>query len=153
MQDKRKNERKRGQISGVQVMFAAILSIGLILAINFSARIAAGQPLQAAYDRVRNEIDLLQVQQAQLTSQRDYVLSDAYVEEWARSDGKMVRPGEVLVVPVPAAADVAVTAEPPVSEAQVHTTDAQPLPWTLWWQIFLDSPPPNLPSSGSASTP
>ena len=37
MQEKRRKRKRSGQISGVQVMFAAILSIGLILAIN-SAR-------------------------------------------------------------------------------------------------------------------
>ena len=143
MQEKQKRKRG-GQISGVQVMFAAILGIGLILAINFSARITAGQPIQAAYNRVRDEIQSLKQQQEQLTSQRDYVLSDAYVEQWAHSDGKMVRPGEVLVVPVPSGADAAATAEPQVSLDDVHTTPEETQPWVLWWQIFFDGPPPNL---------
>jgi cell division protein FtsB len=149
-QEQRKDRRRRsGQISGVQVMFAAILSIGLILAINFSARIADGQPLQQAYHRVDAEIQSLKTRQAELTGERDYVLSDAYVEKWARSDGKMVRPGEVLVVPVPSGLDIEVTPEPTISPEQVRTTDAQPQPWTLWWQMFFDSPPPNLPGSGN----
>ena len=142
-QEKRK--RRGGQISGVQVMFAAILSIGLILAINFSARIAAGQPLQEAYNRVVSDIDTLKEQQATLTAQRDYVMSDAYVEQWARSDGKMILPGEVLVVPVPSGEEAAATAEPQVSIQDIHTTPAQTQPWVLWWQIFFDSPPPNIP--------
>lgn len=152
MQDKQKNDRPRkpvrpraGQISGVQVMFAAILSIGLILAINFSARIAAGQPLQSAYERVHDEIEQLKTQQAQLTAQRDYVLSDAYVAQWARADGKMILPGEKLVVPVPSGADVETTPEPLASSAPAPAEN-QPQPWTLWWQIFFDSPPPNLPA-------
>jgi hypothetical protein len=146
MQEKRKREERSrgGQISGVQVMFAAILSIGLILAINFSARIAAGQPLQEAYHRVRVEIDSLREEQERLTTQRDYVLSDAYVERWARDDGKMVRSGEVLVVPVPSGAEIDVTPAPEVSLEQVRTTPDQVQPWVLWWQIFFDSPPPNL---------
>lgn len=152
MQEKRKTEQTRkngrarnGQISGVQVMFAAILSIGLILAINFSSRIAAGQPLQAAYTRVGDEIEQLKTQQAQLTAQRDYVLSDAYVAQWARADGKMILPGEVLIVPVPSGAVAEVTPEPLASSEQVRAQNDQPQPWTLWWQIFFDSPPPNLP--------
>jgi cell division protein FtsB len=138
-------KRKRGgQISGVQVMFAAILSIGLILAINFSTRIAAGQPLQEAYNRVSTEITTLKQEQSRLTAQRDYVLSDAYVESWARADGKMVRPGEVLVIPVPSGADVNVTPTPSVNSEDVRTTPDQLQPWVLWWQIFFDSPPPKL---------
>ncbi len=151
--ERQKDKRKRtSQISSVQVMFAAILSIGLILAINFSARIAAGQPLQAAYSKVSAEIVTLQAQQAQLTTQRDYVLSDAYVEQWARSDGKMVRPGEVLVIPVPSSADVAAaTAEPLVVAEAIQTTDDQPPPWVLWWQIFLDGPPPAISGAGATA--
>ncbi len=147
MQEKRAEKRRRGgQISGMQVMFAAILSIGLILAINFSARIAAGQPLQEAYSRVKGEIATLDVQHADLTAQRDYVLSDAYVEAWARADGKMVRDGEVLVVPVPASADVETTPEPQVDIQDVQLTPTETPPWVLWWQIFFDSPPPRLPA-------
>ena len=142
--EKRKNKRG-GQISGVQVMFAAILSIGLILAINFSARIAAGQPLQEAYSRVRDNIDQLKQQQATLTAQRDYVMSDAYVEQWARGDGKMVLPGEVLVVPVPSGDEAAATPEAQVNIQDVQTTPQQNHPWVLCWQIFFDSPPPNIP--------
>lgn len=143
--EKARDKRKRGsQISSVQVMFAAILSIGLILAINFSARISEGQPLQAAFSRVSAEISTLEAQQAQLTAQRDYVLSDAYVEQWARSDGKMVRPGEVLVVPVPSSADIAsATAEPILVPETVQIANDQPPSWVLWWQIFFDSPPPS----------
>src|SRR4051812_22850179 len=146
MQDKQQKDgqKRGGQISGVQVLFAAILGIGLILAINFSARIADSQPLQAAYSGVRNEIEKLKQEQAQLTSERNYVLSDAYVEAWARSNGKMVLPGEVLVVPVPSGSEVEATAEPQVNLQDVHTAPDQVKPWVLWWQIFFDSPPPNL---------
>ena len=145
MQDKQKDKRKRsGQISGVQVMFAAILSIGMILAINFSTRIAAGQPLQEAYSRVSREIDDLNVEHARLTAQRDFVLSDGYVEQWARADGKMVRQGEVLIVPVPASIDAERTPEPQVNLNEVRTTSEQNPPWVLWWQIFFDAPPPKI---------
>ncbi|MCC6804548.1 MAG: hypothetical protein IT319_16815 [Anaerolineae bacterium] len=149
-QERQKDKRKRtGQISSVQVMFAAILSIGLILAINFSTRISAGQPLQDAYNRVSREIDDLNAEHARLTAQRDYVLSDAYVEQWARADGKMVREGEVLVVPVPASIDVEATPEVQVSLDQVRTTTQETPPWVLWWQIFFDSPPPGVLNTGS----
>jgi cell division protein FtsB len=148
MQDKQRDKRKRsGQISGVQVMFAAILSIGMILAINFSTRITAGQPLQEAYDRVSKEIGDLQTEHDRLTSQRDYVLSDAYVEQWARADGKMVRPGDVLVVIVPTGIDAEATPEPQVSLDDVRTAPDENPPWVLWWQIFFDAPPPGIPGA------
>jgi len=135
-------ERKRpGQLSGVQIMFAAILAIGLFLAIGLSQRITAGQPLQDTYNRVRSEIEVLQQEQAALLATRDYVQSDAFVEQWARDEGKMIRPGEVLIIPVPSGASVEPT---PINdeEVPVETAPPQPEPWQLWWTLFFDSPPP-----------
>lgn len=147
--DKGKNKDKEtegrprtGQLSGIQVMFAAILSIGLILAINFSARISESQPLQEAYDRALREIDQLRQEQAMLIEQRDYVRSDAYVESWARSDGKMIRDGEVLVIPVPSGVGIEDEAAPQISLDALQTEPPAPEPWELWWALFFDSPPP-----------
>lgn len=143
-QTKRRTERKRtGQLSGLQVMFAAILAIGLLLAINFSSRITAGQPLQEAYQRVQVEIEVLKREQADLITRRDFVQSDAYVEQWARSEGAMIRPGEVLVYPVPAAgAEIAPTPVPVGPSVPVQTMPPQPEVWQVWWALFFDSPPP-----------
>jgi cell division protein FtsB len=133
-----------GQFSGIQIMFATILAIGLFLAIDFSGRISASQPLQAAYDRVQDEIHQLRLEQAQLIEQRDYVRSDAYVAQWARSEGRMTLPGEILIIPVPSGVTVAQVA--PVSAPlfeDLQTTPEEPDTWLLWWTLFFDSPPPD----------
>jgi cell division protein FtsB len=126
----------------VQVMFTAILAIALILAINFSSRIAATQPLQQTYDEVTDEIARLRQEQAELIIERDYVRGDAYVEQWARDEGKLVRPGEVLIVPVPSSEDVAVT-EDEAQFIEVETSPPPPAAWMVWWELFFDSPPPD----------
>jgi cell division protein FtsB len=143
MEDKpRRTSERRSGLSGVQIMFAAILSIGLILALNFGSRIAESQPLLAAFYNVRDEIEALRQEQAELTRLRDYVRSDVYVAQWARSEGKMARPGEILVVPVPVVSAVEATPEPEVFFADVQTTPPEPEPWEIWWALFFDSPPP-----------
>jgi cell division protein FtsB len=131
------------QLSGVQITFAMIIAFGLILAINFSSRIAAGQPLEEMYAHVNAEVAQLQAEQATLIAVRDYSRSDAYVEQWARSEGKMVREGEVLVIPVPAGARNPAEPTPaPMPTIPVETTDPAPENWMLWWALFFDSPPP-----------
>jgi hypothetical protein len=122
-------------------MFAAILAIGLLLAINFSSRIAAGQPLQEAYSRAVTEVEALRREQGDLIALRDYVRGDAYVEQWARDEGKMVRPGEVLVVPVPSGLviDVSVVEQPSIP---IETTSRDPETWVVWWALFFDTDPP-----------
>jgi hypothetical protein len=139
--NQRDTRKRGGRLSSVQVMFATILAIGLILAINFSSRIAAGRPLQTAYERVLSEIEQLKVEQARLVAELEYARGDEFVESWAHDEGKMVREGEVLIVPVPSGASVEPTpdAQPTVA---VETKPPEPEPWLLWWGLFFDSPPP-----------
>ncbi|MBW4439437.1 MAG: septum formation initiator family protein [Pleurocapsa minor GSE-CHR-MK-17-07R] len=139
--------RPTGQFSGIQIMFAAIIAIGLFLAIDFSNRISASQPMEEAYDRVQREIAALREQQAALIEQRDTVRGDAYVAQWARSEGRMALPGELLVIPVPAgnvAAAAPIQAAPtPVPQEIIDSQNVQEESWTLWWALFFDSPPPD----------
>ncbi len=136
--------RKTGQFSGIQILFAAILAIGLFLAIDFSSRITSSQPLMEAHERVEAEIDLLRREQESLIQQRDYVRSDAYVALWARSEGRMALPGELLVIPVPSHAEVAVQPTPdPAAAAPISIPDQSQDTWALWWHLFFDSPPPD----------
>lgn len=131
------------QLSGVQITFAMITAFGLILAINFSSRIAAGQPLQEARREVQAEVQQLEEEQATLTALRDYSQSDAYVENWARSQGKMVRSGETLVVPVPAGVAVAEPTAVPMPVVPFQDGAPQLENWEVWWNLFFDAPPPN----------
>lgn len=128
------------QLSGVQITFAMIIAFGLILAINFSSRIAAGQPLAERYEAVRQEVEQLQREQATLIALRDQSESDAFVEAWARSEGKMVREGEILIVPVPVGAR-AMPTPVPLPTVPVQTVPPQPQNWRLWWSLFFDQPP------------
>ena len=140
---KRPERKRTGQLSGLQIMFAAILAIGLILGLNFTSLIASGQPLQELYQQVNGEIDKLQQEQAALIQERDFAQSDAFVAEWARSEGKMVMPGEVLVVPVPSGAEAEATPAPEPT-VEIETRPPEPEPWQIWWAMFFDSPPPKL---------
>ncbi len=138
---KRPERKRTGQLSGLQIMFAAILAIGLILGLNFTSLIASGQPLQELYQQVNGEIDKLQREQAALIQERDFAQSDAFVAQWARSEGKMVMPGEVLVVPVPSGAQLESTPSPEPT-IEIETRPPEPEPWQVWWAMFFDSPPP-----------
>jgi cell division protein FtsB len=123
-------------------MFAAILAIGLILGLNFTNLVSTSQPLQRKYADLQAEIDRLEREQSDLIKERNYVRGDEFVENWARDEGKMIRPGEVLVVPVPSAQQTGATPEPQ-STVEAMTVPNQSEQWQLWWALFFDSPPPN----------
>jgi cell division protein FtsB len=111
----------RTQVSSMQIVFGSILAISLLLAINFSGRIAAGRRIEADRDSLLRNISTLQARATALRSELDYVDSDAFVEKWARKEGRMVKGDEVLVVPVPGRATPMPAARNPELEAVVAT--------------------------------
>lgn len=124
----------------MQIVFGAILAISLLLAINFSGRIAAGRRIEAERSELMGGIATLEAQATALHTELNFVNSDAFIEQWARRDGRMIRNDEMLVVPVPAQttpqpAPTMAVAPPPVEQSA-------PQNWQLWWQLFFDSPPP-----------
>ena len=87
------------------------------------------------------EIDFLERQQTELIDELNYVKSDAFVETWAHDEGKMVREGEVLVLPQPISRDVGI-APTPVPFVDFETKPPDPENWELWWSLFFDGDPP-----------
>lgn len=134
---KRSKERR---LSSAQILFAVILSVGLMLTLNFSSRIQADRELQRIHQQVLQEIELLEEQQMQLRAELDYVKGDAYVEMWARDEGKMIRENEVLALlqRVESGAAARATA---VSPVEFQTKPPEPENWELWWALFFDGPP------------
>lgn len=139
----RPRRKPRQQLSSMQIVFAAILSIGLLVVINLSGRIARGQQMEGERVRLQATIDVLQEEQITLRKERDYAESDAKVEQWAHSDGKMVREGEVLVIPIPGREpEDTPTATPPAALARADRGEDRQSAWRLWWQLFFDGDPP-----------
>ncbi len=128
------------RLTSVQVILGVALTLGLVLALNFSSRIKLDRDLGRIHDEFAREIDGLLADQRSLLSELDYVKSDAYVEYWARDEGKMVRDGEVLVFPQ----GVGVQDVLPASTRRLfdlETTAPEPENWELWWALFFDGPP------------
>lgn len=144
-QTQRKPRRSR-QLSSTQVMFAVILAIALMLAVQFSSRINDERNLNQIRNTVEQDIEALREEQADLIQQLDFVQSDAYVEQWAHSEGRMVRDNMVLVIPIPSSDIIQETAnqqiQPIEQIAEIETTLPEPESWELWWALFFDMQPP-----------
>lgn len=129
------------RLTSIQLMLAVALTIGLVLALNFSSRISLDRDLARIHADFSREIEALLARQEQLIAELDYVKSDAYVEYWARDEGKMIREGEFLILPQSVGAtDYAPS--PPRQWVEFQTTQPQPKNWELWWALFFDEPPP-----------
>lgn len=140
-----RNERRilGRRFSSIQILFTVILTLGLLLTLDFSSRIQLDRELQEIHAQMLAEIEVLQVEQQSLAAELEYVKSDAYVEYWARDDGKMIREGEILIIPQ----GIRASAESPstvVSLVEFVTTEPEPKNWELWWALFFDGDPPQL---------
>jgi cell division protein FtsB len=128
----------------MQIVFGSILAISLLLAINFSGRIAAGQRIQSELNALQATITRLQLKATQLHGERAFINSDAYIEQWARGpEGNMAKPGEKLVRVVPGQSPAVQVIPTPVNPAvETGASPDEVQNWQLWWQLFFDSPPP-----------
>ena len=134
---------RRQSLSSVQIVFALLLSIGLLLVINFRGRIARGQQMETARRELQSTLVVLQSQSESLQRERDYAASDASIEEWAHQEGKMVREGEILIIPIPGGqTEPTPTPTPPVLIIAPPTPQQDEPNWTLWWNLFFDGSPP-----------
>jgi hypothetical protein len=143
-QRQQRRRERRQQISSLQIVFVSILAIGMLLAINFSARIRRGQQIEDLREQIQATIDVEVDINESLRRELDYVSSDDYVQQWAHREGKMVRLGEKLVIPVPGEAIATPTpARPPdLIDDSPSTQEEDEENWKLWWQLFFDGDPP-----------
>ncbi len=139
------NDRRRAErpLTSIKVLLAVALTIGLILTLNFSSRIQLDRDLGRIHARFSAEIETLLEEQQDLIEQLSYVKSDSYVEYWARDEGKMIRAGEVLILPKSSGAPAS-TRPSALRLVEFQTTAPEPQNWQLWWSLFFDREPPTL---------
>jgi cell division protein FtsB len=128
-------QNRRPRLTNVQIILIVVAVVGLRLVFDFSQRIVEGQRMIAEQRQLEAEIEALLEEQSLLETMKLYYGSDAFVEAWAHDEGKMVREGETLVIPIP-------MGEPAPTPLPAETPTASLPPWQVWWLLFFDSPPP-----------
>ncbi len=132
---------QRLPLSNLQILLILLLIVGGRLIIDFSQRIIDGQQKVAAQQVLEAKIADLQGEREQLEADKTYYSSPTYIETWAHGEGKMVRDGEKLVIPL-------YQGKPQPRNAVAVKPSTEPLPkWAIWWTLFFDSPPPVSSSS------
>ena len=125
---------QRIPLSNLQIVLIALAIVGGRLIFDFSQRIIEGQQKIGEQRKLESEISSLAEKQKELKSNKSYYSSPAYVEAWAHDQGKMVRDGEILVIPV----------YDQYTQFGTTVTTAEPvrplLKWHIWWSLFFDEP-------------
>ena len=114
----------------------AITILGIILlaylVLDFNSRMANMRNLNAQRDRVATQLSELEHEQARLATQIAFATSDAAVIQWAYEDGRMVRPGDNPIIPLPPAESTPIP--PPAPAITQPVVDN----WQIWMWLFVD---------------
>lgn len=123
---------------GAGILLVVIVVGGLGWA--FFQQLTLAEELREETRQLEQAVATQQAYQASLTATLTYVHTDAYVEEWARTEARMAKPGEVLVIPPGDSprAGRASTPEPPSEGAVAAAPDHRPF-WIVWWQALTGS--------------
>ena len=124
----------RPPLTLLQLLALIGVGVGLLIAFNLNRQLADSQRLRDAADVAATEAAQLRAENAALQTQVAYATTDAAVIEWAHENGKLVQPGEVLVVPVIPTAGPTPAPPPPA-------LPPPPPNWQLWWNLFLHTEP------------
>lgn len=115
--------KKIGLIAVAVVMF--------LLVMDLNSRLNELSRLSGQRDKAATVVAELENTLSVLQTQVEYARSEGAVEEWAYNEGKMVRPGEQLVIPL----------SPPGTTQQpllIPTPVVEPVQnWEIWMALIL----------------
>jgi hypothetical protein len=87
--------------------------------------------LERDADVLATQVAALETQNAVLVTQMARTTDDSLVIEWAHEEAKMVREGEVLVIPITPLGGTALPQATPSVEVD------QPSNWDVWWALIF----------------
>ncbi len=114
--------------------------VAIVVALTLGVNLGRQATVVYRLRRERTRLELAVAEEkaiaAALQERKAYVLSDAFVEEWARTVAKLTRPGEVRVIlldegqPQRESVRLALESSPAQQEAEL-------VPWEQWWELFF----------------
>ena len=133
-----RNSLPQRQLLTVRQIVAALSILAcLIFVVSYSSRILLGSKVQAELEDLQSRIEQEQVRHATIQTLLARVDDPTAVEEWARNQRNLAKPGEWVVVPVNVTETDQMSAE---SSGVVQVSDERPANWRLWLALIADSP-------------
>ncbi len=123
-----KPARSGSGIGRAGILLAVIA--GVLILGDLNQRLADARRLERDTLALQTEVAGMEAQAARLATQVAQATSESLVEEWARREGKMVREGEHLIVPVPPAGTSSAPGFAPTPIAPA------PSNWEIWWALL-----------------
>ena len=123
----------RLRINFKQIALVAAAVIVFMLLADFNNRWNEKERLAAQYAMALEQRELLVQTQTALEAAIDYTQSDAAVEAWAYGQAGLARPGDTVIVPLPAEGGAPTATPTPAPEADPRSN------WEIWWSLFFEA--------------
>ena len=94
------NQVSMGKVILQRWAVAVTIVAAVLLALGFNSRLTAIRQMRQDEAHLKQAVATEETRQAGLKSYLDYIRSDSYTEHWARVDARMIKTGEVAVIPV-----------------------------------------------------
>jgi len=122
---------KKNSINFRRYIIYAIFILLFFLLMGLSARVNELNQLTDQYEMMKTEVIALRSTNNNLETRIAYATSVAAVDEYARERGYMVKPGEILVVPISPNIETPIVAETPELKTEEYPN------WKIWYQLFF----------------
>jgi cell division protein FtsB len=124
----------RSQVAvGVGIAIAVAIMGGL--AWGFGQQLVLARQMRNEESHLERIVAAEQARHEELAAGLEYAQSDEYVEQWARAEAKMARPGEVVVIVLRDWKE-----EPPNDAPPAPTPEPEAKPfWVTWWELIFPS--------------
>jgi cell division protein FtsB len=110
--------------------------VALVLGVNLGRQATVVYRLRREQARLELAVAEEKARAAALQERKAYVLSDAFVEEWARTVAKLTQPGEVRVIVLDESQKHAESVGPAVDFLPAQK-EADLAYWEQWWELFF----------------
>jgi len=121
-----------------QIITIVVATMAISMTVDFGRKATANYRVRNEETRLEQEIAAERAKHEALLARREYVQTDEYVEHAAREELKWVKPGEIVVVPVPLNRKPLPTPETAPAPTELLQRESH---WQEWWALFFDRPP------------
>jgi cell division protein FtsB len=130
--------KRRRTVPFTEIVTIIVATMAISMIVDFGRKATANYRVRNEESRLEQEIAAERAKHEALLARREYVQTDEYVEQVAREEFKWVKPGEVVVVPVPLKREPLPTPQSPSAPTGLLEAESH---WQEWWELFFDRPP------------
>jgi len=123
-------KKPRLNIEPKRLVVVVLFVVFSLLLMDLNGRLLELSNVTAQRDEIKQEVEAYQATERVLQTQIEYAESSAGVEDWARVDAHMARPGDAVIIPLPPEGATPVPTPVPTLEVK------QVKNWQVWRALF-----------------